>query len=51
MQDKNFSTQAVKVFKALADLTRYQIITLVVEKGEPGCSDFDREFKSTKSAL
>lgn len=51
MAKDKFSDQAVKVFKALADPTRYQIVTLVLERGEMGCMDFDKEFRSTKSAL
>jgi len=49
MQD--FSKQAVKVFKALADPTRYRIIKLLVERGEMGCVDFDKAFSYSKSAM
>lgn len=49
MQD--FSKQAVKVFKALADPTRYIIIKLLVKKGEMGCMDFDQAFPYSKSAM
>ncbi len=45
MANNKFSDHAVKVFKALADPTRYQIVTLVLERGEMGCMDFDKEFR------
>lgn len=35
-----FSEQAIKVFKALSDPTRYRIVQLLMERGELGCSDF-----------
>ena len=47
----DFQTQAVRVFKALADPTRYRIITLLIERGEMGCADFDRAFPHSKSAM
>ncbi|MCH7732840.1 MAG: helix-turn-helix transcriptional regulator [Candidatus Marinimicrobia bacterium] len=46
-----FEKQAVKIFKALADLTRYKIIRLLVERTELSCGDFDREFDISKPAL
>lgn len=42
--------QAVKVFKALADTTRYRIIQMLV-KGELGCADFNREFNLSVPAM
>lgn len=48
---QEFSTQAVKIFKALADPTRYRIITLLIERGEMGCADFDEAFPYSKSAM
>ena len=47
----DFATQAVKIFKALADPTRYRIVTLLVERGEMGCSDFDEAFPHSKSSM
>lgn len=46
-----FEKQAVKIFKALADETRYKIVCLLLEKGELSCQDFDREFTLSKSAM
>lgn len=46
-----FDKQAVKVFKALADPTRYRIICLLSERGELGCGDFDEQFNISKPAL
>ncbi|MFQ5751424.1 MAG: ArsR/SmtB family transcription factor, partial [bacterium] len=50
-QMQEFSTQAVKIFKALADPTRYRIVTLLIERGEMGCADFDKAFPYSKSAM
>lgn len=47
----DFDAQAVKIFRALADATRYHIIVLLLEKGELGCTDFDRAFQHSKSAM
>ncbi|MEE9167961.1 MAG: metalloregulator ArsR/SmtB family transcription factor [Candidatus Neomarinimicrobiota bacterium] len=46
-----FEKQAVKVFKALADPTRYRIIRLLLEKEELSCGDFDQEFDISKPAM
>ena len=46
-----FEKQAVKIFKALADPTRYKIIRLLVERTELSCGDFDKEFDISKPAL
>ncbi|MFQ6608233.1 MAG: ArsR/SmtB family transcription factor [Fidelibacterota bacterium] len=46
-----FEKQAVKVFKALADPTRYKIVRLLAQKVELSCSDFDREFDISKPAM
>ena len=47
----DFQLRAVRVFNALADPTRYKIVCLLMEKGELGCSDFDKQFSLSKSAL
>jgi DNA-binding transcriptional ArsR family regulator len=47
----DFQAQAVRVFKALADPTRYRILTLLIERGEMGCADFDQAFPHSKSAM
>lgn len=46
-----FQKQAVKIFKALADETRYKIIRLLLERGEMSCADFDQEFSLSKPAM
>jgi len=46
-----FEKQAVKIFKALADETRYKIIRLLIERGEMSCTDFDLEFNLSKPAM
>ncbi|MFQ6615310.1 MAG: ArsR/SmtB family transcription factor [Fidelibacterota bacterium] len=47
----SFQKQAVKVFKALGDPTRYRIIRLLLETEELSCGDFDREFDISKPAM
>ncbi|MFQ6607654.1 MAG: ArsR/SmtB family transcription factor [Fidelibacterota bacterium] len=46
-----FSQQALKVFKALADPIRYRIIQLLIERGELGCSDFAEHFDISAPAM
>jgi len=47
----DFDKQAVKIFKALADPTRYKIIRLLFERGELSCADFNKEFTWSKPAM
>ncbi len=47
----NFEKQAIKIFKALADPTRYKIICLLIDKGELGCAKFNDIFAWSKSAM
>ncbi len=47
----HFARQAAKVFKALGDPNRYRILTLLIEKGELSCADFDSRFKLSKPAM
>jgi len=46
-----FSKQALKVFKALADPIRYRIVKLLIERGELGCSDFAEVFDISAPAM
>lgn len=43
--------EIVKGFKALADSTRYRIISMLVKRGELGCGDLASEFPITQSAM
>lgn len=47
----DFEKQAVKIFKALADPTRYKIIKMLVKRGELSCADFDQVFSLSKPAM
>ena len=47
----SFDKQAVKIFKALSDSSRYNIMKLLVERGELSCADFDGKFGLTKPAM
>lgn len=42
---------AVKVFKALADPTRYRIVQMLCEREEIGCGQFGEEFALSSPAL
>ena len=45
--------EAVQVFKALADPTRYEMVRLLLNcsDGEMGCGEFDRAFDLSKPAM
>ena len=51
MTDSNFGSQAVKVFKALADPTRYEMVRMLVAQGEVSCQAFQEMFDLSPSAL
>lgn len=43
--------EAVKVFKALADPTRYRLVALLTRRTEVGCSEVARRFALSAPAL
>ena len=47
----DFSQEAVKVFKALSDPTRYEIVRMLVCSDELGCQDFEIVFHKSKPAM
>lgn len=49
--DREFDKDAVKIFKALGDSTRYRIMKMLMERGELSCADFDNEFRLSKPAM
>jgi DNA-binding transcriptional ArsR family regulator len=49
--DSGFSLEAIKVFKALADPTRYEIVRMLLTSQELGCEDFDCVFEKSKPAM
>jgi DNA-binding transcriptional ArsR family regulator len=49
--DEGFAREAVKVFRALADPTRYRIVVMLAQRGELGCGDLAREFRLTLPAM
>jgi DNA-binding transcriptional ArsR family regulator len=51
MAPERFQRDAVKVFKALADPTRYRIVVLLAQRGELGCVDFAQEFHLSLPAM
>jgi ArsR family transcriptional regulator len=49
--DSGFSQEAVRVFKALSDPTRYEIVRMLLLEEELGCGDFDCAFSKSKPAM
>jgi len=49
--DSGFSQEAIKVFKALSDPTRYEIVKMLVCCEELGCEQFDSAFHKSKPAM
>ncbi len=49
--DSDFSHQAVNVFKALSDPTRYEMIRMLLHNGELGCGEFEGAFELSRAAL
>ncbi|MGO9480448.1 MAG: ArsR/SmtB family transcription factor [Candidatus Kryptoniota bacterium] len=47
----DFDKRAVRIFKALGDPNRYNILKMLLEKGELSCADFDGKFALTKPAM
>jgi DNA-binding transcriptional ArsR family regulator len=46
-----FSEQAILVFKALSDPTRYEMVRMLCQADELGCGDFAARFDLTPQAL
>ncbi|TKJ30252.1 MAG: transcriptional regulator [Chloroflexi bacterium B3_Chlor] len=49
--DSGFSQEAIKVFKALSDPTRYEIMRMLLNCEELGCGEFDSAFHKSKPAM
>jgi DNA-binding transcriptional ArsR family regulator len=47
----SFRDEAVKVFKALGDPTRYAIVCKLLDQGELGCGQFAQSFELSTPAL
>ena len=47
---ENFRKDAIKIFKALSDPIRYEMIKMLVS-GEKSCGDFNKSFKLSKSGM
>lgn len=46
-----FTDQAILVFKALSDPTRYEMVRMLCQADEVGCSEFTEHFDLTPQAL
>jgi len=49
--DSDFSHEAIKVFKALSDPTRYEIVRMLFCCEELGCEDFRGALQKSKPAM
>lgn len=49
--DREAVRQAVQVFKALADSTRYRIVLMLAERGELQCAELARAFPLSLPAM
>ncbi len=47
----DFSQEAIKIFKALSDPTRYEIIKMLFISEEMGCGEFECAFQLSRSAM
>ena len=51
MNQEDFQSQAVRVFKALSDPTRYEMVRMLASHGEVSCQTFQETFRLSPSAL
>lgn len=49
--ESDFSQEAIKVFKALSDPTRYQIVKMLLNCEELGCEDFECALQKSKPCM
>jgi ArsR family transcriptional regulator len=46
-----FSAEAIRIFKALSDPTRYQMVRMLLNCNELGCVEFEKAFELSKPAM
>lgn len=46
-----FTREALKIFKALSDVTRYEMVRLLTEQPEISCAQFAERFQKSAPAL
>ncbi len=47
----DFSDEAIKIFKALSDPTRYKMVKMLLDCEELGCGEFECAFPLSRSAM
>jgi DNA-binding transcriptional ArsR family regulator len=47
----DFSHEAIKIFKALSDPTRYEMVKMLFDCDELGCVEFERAFDLSRPAM
>jgi len=51
MVSSEFSAEAIRIFKALSDPTRYGMVRMLLHCDELGCVEFEKVFELSKPAL
>jgi len=46
-----FPAEAIRVFRALSDPTRYQMVRMLLNCNELGCVEFEKAFELSKPAM
>jgi ArsR family transcriptional regulator len=46
-----FSVEAIRIFKALSDPTRYQMVRMLLNCDELGCTELEKAFDLSKPAM
>jgi ArsR family transcriptional regulator len=46
-----FSAEAIRIFKALSDPTRYQMVRMLLNCDELGCGELEKAFELSKPAM
>ncbi len=46
-----FSAEAIRIFKALSDPTRYQMVRMLLNCSELGCVELEKAFELSKPAM
>lgn len=46
-----FSAEAIRIFKALSDPTRYQMVRMLLHCDELGCVELEKAFELSKPAM
>ncbi len=51
MTSSEFSAEAIRIFKALSDPTRYQMVRMLLHCDELGCVELEKAFELSRPAM